>query len=181
MTMADTVAVMNQGHIEQMGAPVDLYEAPRTTFVANFLGQSNLVEGRREPGSDTLLGVDVHGQRVLLPAERCGTSEADLLVGVRPEKLHLLADGTPTAAGQNSLVGGVVADASFMGVSTQYVVRMPWAQDLMVFSQNRGVGQIFAVGSRVVLAWEPAHTFALAGDAAAGVDSVTAPAVAAAG
>ena len=46
MTMADTVAVMNAGVIEQMGAPEELYENPRTTFVANFLGQSNLIEGK---------------------------------------------------------------------------------------------------------------------------------------
>ena len=46
MTMADTIAVMNQGVIEQMGAPNELYENPRTTFVANFLGQSNLIAGR---------------------------------------------------------------------------------------------------------------------------------------
>ncbi len=45
MTMADTIAVMNAGVIEQMGAPDELYENPRTTFVANFLGQSNLIEG----------------------------------------------------------------------------------------------------------------------------------------
>ncbi len=55
MTMADTVAVMNAGVIEQMGAPAELYENPRSTFVANFLGQSNLIEGtdqepRRRPG-----------------------------------------------------------------------------------------------------------------------------------
>ena len=55
MTMADTVAVMNAGVIEQMGAPSELYENPRSTFVANFLGQSNLIEGtitepRRGPG-----------------------------------------------------------------------------------------------------------------------------------
>ena len=45
MTMADTIAVMNRGVIEQMGAPSELYENPKTTFVANFLGQSNLIEG----------------------------------------------------------------------------------------------------------------------------------------
>ncbi len=62
MTMADTIAVMNKGVIEQMGAPSELYENPRTTFVANFLGQSNLIEGevvdstRRRVSSSTCTG-----------------------------------------------------------------------------------------------------------------------------
>ena len=53
MTMADTIAVMNAGVIEQMGAPDELYENPRTTFVANFLGQSNLIAARSSPATAT--------------------------------------------------------------------------------------------------------------------------------
>ena len=64
MTMADTIAVMNPGVIEQMGAPGDLYENPATTFVANFLGQSNLIMADVvDPGSDAVV-VDCHGQKV---------------------------------------------------------------------------------------------------------------------
>src|SRR5689334_2954758 len=67
MTMADTVAVMNAGVIEQMGAPAELYENPRSTFVANFLGQSNLIEGTiRQRGSDVVT-VDMHGIGVSIP------------------------------------------------------------------------------------------------------------------
>src|SRR4249919_2347828 len=61
MTMADTVAVMNQGVIEQMGAPAELYENPRTTFVANFLGQSNLIDGAVRSRAADLVTVDMHG------------------------------------------------------------------------------------------------------------------------
>ena len=70
MTMADTVAVMNAGVIEQMGAPADLYENPRTTFVANFLGQSNLIEGRITGRAADLVTVDMHGIGVSVPTAR---------------------------------------------------------------------------------------------------------------
>ena len=59
MTMADTIAVMNEGRIEQMGEPTSLYESPETTFVANFLGQSNLVKGAIGSRTGTDLAIDV--------------------------------------------------------------------------------------------------------------------------
>ena len=68
MTMADTIAVMNAGVIEQMGAPADLYEHPQTTFVANFLGQSNLLEGDgRRPRRRRTTVVDVQGTARRVP------------------------------------------------------------------------------------------------------------------
>jgi spermidine/putrescine transport system ATP-binding protein len=65
----------------------------------------------------------------------------------------------------------VVSDVSFIGVSTQYLVRMSWGQELMVFEQNTGQRGRFATGDSVVLAWHPNHTFMLDADqdAAAGV------------
>lgn len=168
MTMADTIAVMNAGQIEQMGSPAELYEAPDTTFVANFLGQSNLLEATRQgtSGGDVLL--DVHGQRVVVPADRDRAGSQTTLAGVRPEKIRLQTGPEHRQDGANRLEGGVVVDASFSGVSTQYLVRMPWGQQLTVFTQNLAVGGVLAVGTPVSLAWDPAHTFALAGDASAG-------------
>jgi spermidine/putrescine transport system ATP-binding protein len=180
MTMADTVAVMNQGRIEQLGRPAELYESPRTTFVANFLGQSNLLAGRRQGADGEEVAVDCHGQTLRVPVGRVVAPDGEVLVGVRPEKIHL-ASAQEKGLGGNRLAGGVVVDASFMGVSTQYLVRMPWGQDLTVFAQNRGVGEQHPAGSPVTLSWEPAHTFALAGDATAGVESDLAPAPAVVG
>lgn len=169
--MADTVAVMNNGRIEQMGSPAELYESPLTTFVANFLGQSNLLAGRRTGSDGEMLEVESHGHTLRVPSSRAHLGEGDLLVGVRPEKIHLGGADEEVGGGLNRLSGGVVADASFMGVSTQYLIRMPWGQDVTVFAQNRGVGELHPAGSVVTLSWEPAHTFALAGDATAGVES----------
>jgi spermidine/putrescine transport system ATP-binding protein len=170
MTMADTVAVMNAGRIEQLGAPTELYEAPDTTFVANFLGQSNLVTGRRVSGGGEDVTVDCHGQKVFLSRARCRTTDEDLLVGVRPEKIKLIGHLESAPVRDNALTGGEVVDASFSGVSTQYLVRMAWGQELTVFAQNLGTQELYRPGAQVTLCWDPGHTFGLAGDAAAGVE-----------
>ena len=75
MTMADTIAVMNHGVIEQMGAPGDLYENPQTTFVANFLGQSNLIAGDVLDTTADTSSSTCHGQKVAVAAARCHTRQ----------------------------------------------------------------------------------------------------------
>jgi spermidine/putrescine transport system ATP-binding protein len=175
MTMADTIAVMNGGHIEQLGGPTELYEAPRTTFVANFLGQSNLVHASVSGADGDHLVLEVQGQKVAMPSARRTSGDDDLLVGVRPEKIQLVRpEDDASESGRNVLPGGVVTDASFTGVSTQYLVRMPWGQELMVFAQNLGAGGVLVPGTKVDLHWDPAHTFALDGsgdvNAGAGID-----------
>jgi spermidine/putrescine transport system ATP-binding protein len=162
MTMADTIAVMNSGRIEQLGSPEELYENPATTFVANFLGQSNLVAGTVTGKEDGVITVDAHGQRIALPAERSRIESGAVIIGVRPEKVQLAAAGAEVEAGRNALPGGVVTDASFIGVSTQYLVKMPWGQELSVFEQNTGK-EIFRPGTEVALHWDPSQTFGLDG------------------
>jgi len=174
MTMADTIALMNGGRVDQLGSPTELYESPTTTFVANFLGQSNLLQATVTGTSGNDLLLEVHGQRLAMPTSRRRSGDRDLLVGVRPEKMRLTAadDGRRTAGdGTNVLSGGVVTDVSFAGVSTQYLVRMPWGQELVVFAQNVGAGPVTAAGKSVDLAWDAGHTFGLDGgsDVRAGV------------
>jgi len=172
MTMADTIAVMNAGHVEQLGAPIDLYENPVTTFVANFLGQSNLIKGSvtGKSGGDVLL--EVQGSRMAMPTDRVHSDSDGVWVGVRPEKMKISHQGT-AVNGENSMTG-TVTDASYMGVSTQYLVRLPWDQEVSVFSQNLSTEGPIRVGESVVLHWEPAHTFALdaSQDADAGAEKV---------
>lgn len=174
MTMADTVAVMNAGVIEQMGAPAELYENPRSTFVANFLGQSNLIAGDVVARSGDVVTVDMHGIGVSVPAARTHTPGGAGWVGIRPEKVLIGAPGAELDAPGNTIPGGVVSDVSFVGVSTQYLVRMPWGQELQVFSQNTGRVQIFRVGDPVELSWRPEYAFLLdqSQDASAGAQRV---------
>jgi spermidine/putrescine transport system ATP-binding protein len=170
MTMADTVAVMNAGVIEQMGAPADLYENPESTFVANFLGQSNLIEGTIQSRAADVVTVDMHGINVSIPTGRSHADGDKGWVGIRPEKVLIGEPGEALDAPGNTIPGGVVTDVSFVGVSTQYLVRMPWGQELGVFEQNTGRRKMFARGEEVELSWRPEYAFLLdfSQDASAG-------------
>jgi len=164
MTMADTIAVMNHGEIEQMGAPAGLYDSPATTFVSNFLGQSNLVKAEVAGRDGEEIVVDAQGSKLAAPRSRARRTDGTVWVGVRPEKVFLSGSGSETGDGSNRLGGGQVSDVSFIGVSTQYLVRMPWGQELTVFEQNSGARDSFTVGDRVDLHWTPTHTFLLDAD-----------------
>ncbi len=174
MTMADTIAVMNAGVIEQQGDPGELYGHPRTTFVANFLGQSNLIPGVIRSRNGDEFVTEVHGITVLASQVSSSHLEGNVWVGVRPEKVTLQSPGEGVRDGQNRLPGGVVTDVSYVGVSTQYGVRLPFGQELMVFEQNTGERPPFRSGDTVDLTWLPAHTFLLDAqqDAHAGADLV---------
>ena len=173
MTMADTVAVMNAGRIEQMGHPADIYELPRTAFVANFLGQSNLIKGSAAGTSGDDVLIEAHGLTFAMPTERSFAGGSAAIMGVRPEKITVLdlvdADRVPD---HHNRIKGRVTDVSYTGVSTQYLVMTPWEQELIVFEQNMIVGDRCEVGDEVVLHWSPKHTFGLDGsdDIRAGVD-----------
>ena len=146
MTMADAIAVMNRGRIEQLGAPAELYERPTTAFVAGFLGVSNLLPGatvgpnrvRVDGGPE--LGVSLNG--------RTGR----VAVGIRPEKLRLDGDG------ENRLSGTVV-ETAYVGVATQAIVETTCGR-LTVFVQNASTGGVrYDEGAPVTLAWDPEATF----------------------
>ena len=181
MTMADTVAVMNNGVIEQMGAPTELYESPNTAFVANFLGQSNLFPAAVvEVVEDQLIMEDSDGKfRMPLTRVADGVPTARgtrVLVGVRPEKIHLApiqeADPPPS---DGNFVDGLVETTSFLGVSTQYEVRTAGGDIINVFAQNLDVHGLQTVGTRVRLSWQPMHGFVLDGseNINAGVETVS--------
>jgi spermidine/putrescine transport system ATP-binding protein len=126
MTMADAIAVMNHGRIEQLGAPEELYERPRTSFVARFLGASNLLEGAVEDDEAIRLRSGV----TLRIGEELPARGSEVAVGIRPEKLRL----EPARDGENRLKG-TVAERSYVGVATQYIVQTPDGT-VSVFVQN---------------------------------------------
>jgi spermidine/putrescine transport system ATP-binding protein len=162
MTMADTIAVMHEGQIEQMGSPADLYDNPKTAFVANFLGQSNLIKGSITGSDGDNHVVDLFGQKISLRKNRSHAVDNSIYAGIRPEKFRI--SRLETATSGNILTGGKVEDVSYIGVSTQYQVLMPWGQELMVFEQNDDGVAPFNVGESVNISWEPGFTFGLRGD-----------------
>jgi spermidine/putrescine transport system ATP-binding protein len=152
MTMADTIAVMNGGRIEQLGPPQELYERPATAFVAGFLGVSNLLRGAVE-GAD---GVRLDSGEIVR-AQVDGQS-GRVAAGVRPEKITLGAGG-----GSNELPG-TISETAYIGVATQVVVRTA-AGTVQVFAQNiDSGGRVPAPGTNVILSWAPESTFVVAGD-----------------
>ncbi len=158
MTMADTVAVMNAGRIEQLGAPTEIYEFPASAFVANFLGQSNLLSGDAQGAAGDDVAVSAYGSRFAVPSARCRITAGPAYLGVRPEKLHVTTEAVPE--GHNA-VPGVITDSSYVGVSTQYLVRAPWGEELSVFAPNSGTGGPLQPGTEVSAYWHPAHSFVL--------------------
>ncbi|MFJ9201676.1 ABC transporter ATP-binding protein [Streptomyces flaveolus] len=165
MTMADQVAVMNAGRVEQLGAPADLYENPRTTFVANFLGTSNLVEAEVVSTGGDDIAVKAAGDKLVLPRARCSApaqAGGKVLVGVRPEKISLThADDAGSIPEGRNRITGKISNTSFIGVSTQYVVDCAACPEFEVYAQNIDRDARLAPGADVVLHWNPAHTFGL--------------------
>jgi spermidine/putrescine transport system ATP-binding protein len=165
MTMADTIAVMSDGRIEQAGSAADLYERPRTEFVANFLGVSNLVDARMRASQNGHATVETHdGAMLHVPSDRIGPHGTDAVrIGVRPEKVTLSPAGVAVAEGRNVLRGRVVV-ASFLGVSIQYVIQAAGGEELTVFAQNLDGAEPESLGPgrEVQLAWDPQHTFVVA-------------------
>ncbi|MFQ6170277.1 ABC transporter ATP-binding protein [Oryzobacter sp. R7] len=159
MTMADTVAVMNHGRIEQMGAPEILYDLPRSAFVANFVGQSNMGLGQVVDRAGDDLVAEVGGTRVRVPAARSTRTEGRIFFGVRPEKVRI-HENQPVGAGND--LKATVTDVSFTGVATQYQVTTESGATWAVYEQNLDVQpQTVRPGDVVWLGWDPAHAFAV--------------------
>ncbi|MGH2455421.1 MAG: ABC transporter ATP-binding protein [Candidatus Limnocylindria bacterium] len=166
MTMSDRIAVMRHGQIEQLGAPEELYERPRTAFVAGFLGVSNLLDGSVVGRDGAFAAVRLGDGTVLqAPSELVDGRDA-VRVGVRPEKLRVAVEEADAGAVGSTLnrLGGTILDASYIGVSTQYLVETSDGHRLTVYAQNletSGAAEALADGQRVQLTWKPQHTFVI--------------------
>ncbi|WP_051223114.1 ABC transporter ATP-binding protein [Conexibacter woesei] len=166
MSMADTIAVMNRGKIEQAGTAEDLYERPVTAFVANFLGVSNLVDGKVLERGTEIARVETPDGTVSVPCSRMSETPGEQVrIGVRPEKIELVPASAGVPAGRNAL-RGTISVASFLGTQIQYLVTAPGGEELTVISPNRdGAHPSLGAGQEVLLTWDPQHTFVVARDA----------------
>jgi spermidine/putrescine transport system ATP-binding protein len=168
MTMADEIAVMNAGRVEQRGTAADLYEHPETAFVAQFLGTSNLIDGKLvERGRFLTSG------GVTLQVSDDGGRRDPCCAGVRPEKIEVVAteDETRLNGAVNRLQGQVTV-ASFLGTAFQYVVTTAGGGEVTVVEQNRDGSHALAPGRKVMLAWHPEHTFVVSREPAGGAADV---------
>ena len=161
MDMADTVAVMNKGEIEQMGAPEALYDRPKTAFVARFLGQSNIFVGDVVEENDHSISISCNGQRIAAPKKRSEKHSGKVALGVRPEKATF-HEQKPDLDSNHNLVGpGEIIDIRFTGVSNQYLIDVPGFGDITVFAQNVGKSPVVELGAQVWVSWKVEHAFGL--------------------
>ncbi|NYH53438.1 MULTISPECIES: ABC transporter ATP-binding protein [Nocardiopsis] len=161
LTMSDRIAVMNNGVVEQLGAPAEIYERPATRFVADFIGTSNLVRGVVGAAAGRLWKVEVADGSTALVAELPGTvtTGSHIHLTVRPEKIHI---GTDRPEGDVSRVPGTVAETVYTGAATQYQVDIGGGEEITVYRQNASGSTLVADrGERVWLSWRPEHSYAL--------------------
>ena len=149
MTMADRIAVMNGGRVEQLGPPSELYERPQTAFVAGFLGVSNLLPGTAT--GPTTIAVD-GGVTVEVSPEALNGRAGRVAVGIRPEKIRIGSDQVNTLSGR-------IFESAYVGVSTQYVVDTP-AGRITVYVQNLEPGAgVAEPGDPITVGFDPEATF----------------------
>ena len=141
LTMSDRIAVFNEGRIEQVGTPAEVYEHPATTFVAGFVGTSNMISGA---AAQAILG-------------RAGT------FSIRPEKIRLEPGDAVAAAGEHA-ARGTVREVVYVGMSTRYVVDLEAGGTLMAVRQNASTAsgdEALLRGQRVTLLWRGEHEYSL--------------------
>ncbi len=170
LTMSDRLAVMNEGEIEQIGTPEDIYERPKTPFVADFIGVSNLLEARvvgRD--GDRLAARLADGTELTGEAAVPGLAiEADCFVMIRPEKLGLYQHHEPPDHCASPL-RGVVAEKIYLGTTTQYVV-VPTRGDqrLVVLEQNSDratTSTLWQPDDEALVSWSAEHVLVMDGRA----------------
>jgi len=159
LTMSDRIAVMNRGRVEQIGIPEDVYERPATTFVAGFIGVSNLMPAVVSGGGEVKLE---HGPTVRAAADGIAVGGRCYAV-VRPEKLRVETLGGAGAAGAANgkpRVEGIVESSLYLGTSTQIGVDLGDGVRMTVLVPNADEAERQALpggGARVALSWEPEH------------------------
>jgi spermidine/putrescine transport system ATP-binding protein len=147
LTMSDRLAVMNGGHIEQVGAPQDVYEDPETLYVADFLGVSNLMEATIVSSGTSACQVALDGYELQTRGtDRDVTGEAKIVI--RPERVELEEHGSPSGPNR---IPGMVERVVYVGSAIQVIVRGATGESLQALVQNTGGGIPYEQGTPVQL------------------------------
>jgi putative spermidine/putrescine transport system ATP-binding protein len=147
MALSDRIVVMRDGRIEQDGTPADLYERPRTRFVADFIGAANCLEGKLEAVTGGWEFVTVEGLRLPVSEPAAGSGDATHLV-VRPERIRW-ADTEPTEVAAD----GILTAVTYLGERIRYRVRLDSGPTLTVSHPNLPAGRRLTPGTTVRVGW----------------------------
>jgi spermidine/putrescine transport system ATP-binding protein len=157
LTMSDRIAVMNDGLVQQAGTPKEIYEHPVNRFVADFIGETNFVEGNvtevGQTSTVTVAGIPLQGSREQQDIHK----GQQVTLAIRPEKISLLRmDQTPPAGNRSVVVAGEIREAIYIGTDTRYQVEMAPEVRLFVRMQNYGnrYDPSFQVGDAVQMQWD---------------------------
>jgi spermidine/putrescine transport system ATP-binding protein len=137
LTMSDRIAVMSDARIAQLGTPAEIYENPRTAFVAKFIGESNFFEGRAEAPSDGHVILCLpHGERIAVPRSPAIQAGAPVRIAVRPEWMDVWRPGE-VPAGENALPG-TIREVIYLGETMHVLVTLAGGADVTVAVRNEG-------------------------------------------
>jgi spermidine/putrescine transport system ATP-binding protein len=160
LTMSDRIAVMNHGVVEQVDIPETVYDSPRTTFVAGFIGVSNLMPGVAGPVSGGATKLVLDSGVTVWASEDCEVAEGERCYAVvRPEKLKVSLLEEPVPSDRPS-VEGLIESSLYLGTATQMVVRLPDEVTMTVLVPNTDEAErqrLPGAGARVRLSWTPDH------------------------
>ncbi len=164
LTMSDRIAVMHEGIVLQIGTPTQIYERPNCRFVADFIGETNFLEGQviaQENGRVTvLIGPDL---KIQVPVDAEGKADTQITVAIRPEKIRLLNEPPPPPA---NCLAGIIQEVVYIGTDTHFQVSVAEGLKIRVRQQNRisTPDQRAYSGDRgdqVYVAWAPESTLLL--------------------
>ena len=163
LALSDRIAVMNAGKILQVGTPSEIYDLPRSRFVADFIGTSNFLEGTLISKYEIALTMEPASNIICTPTSDIPVN-TPVTISMRPERINLRM--TPAADGPN-LLRGVIQDESYLGTTLQYTVQTDYPTPLIVHQQNTGTGNIhrFQRGDTVYLQWTPENAIVLQSEA----------------
>jgi len=150
---------MNDGAIEHLGTPRDIYEHPRTRFVAGFIGTSNLLSGTATEVDGGYAVIEVsQDERIVVPVSDGAVAPGSLIeLTVRPEKIEI---STTRPAGRGCVLRGQITEVVYLGTSTNFSVTTTTGADIVVFQQNSAAaGDVAARGDSVWLSWQPEHSY----------------------
>ena len=137
MSISDTIAVMDHGVIQHLGAPKEIYQRPANLFVSNFIGRSNTLDGRMENGSLLLEGSRfTHEFWENIP-------DGPVKAAIRPEEFLISAE-------EQTGIPGTVTDTIYLGMDTHYMVRLESGEEVLVIQEST-LADSYRMGERVWL------------------------------
>lgn len=160
LSMSDRIAVMRQGRVEQVGSPTEIYERPKTTFVADFIGDTNLLEGRIESIDRTNLQIRTSSNLkiVVQTPEPWNNSGTQVAISVRPERIQL---SLYQPDNQINCFEGRLEHIMYLGTHVHYMVRLTSGEQLTIMQPNT-LGSFPELHTRVYVHWLPTDCIALA-------------------